>query len=368
MKASNIHTGTWTNYSRGRLYGVTLTLTDDQAIALISFLAVLITHTGSRSFKILRFILHQTRSHEAPRDGLVRQQEVLLRNSETDMGTLPLIPWIAFKWRGHTPRPYRRSLPLFVMILVHTLGFMAASIATSFVANAEDAPVLAKGTECGEWTFGEDKSVTAVSVWHSRKQTGTVAARGYTQMCYDGAEDDEVGGNTQLECRMFPTRRLKWKGFHNVSCPFNDGICLEGANAAYMMDTELQSSRALGINSQYELQWQHRTICAPLRTDGYIDVRQDGVFGEKVTYYNYGAVGSVGNWSHRVSELERAGGSKGFVLNVQTSAPWIGNNIFQLQPIPELDRNDSDVTLFFIGAYGVNYFARKYTFLTHLLL
>jgi hypothetical protein len=71
-------------------------------------------------------------------------------------------------------------------------------------------------------------------------------------------------------------------------------------------------------------------------------------------------MGLWGNWTHYVSDWEKVGGSKHIILDVQTSAPWIGNGTFQLDPIPALQRNDSDVTLFFVGAYGVNYFARKY--------
>jgi hypothetical protein len=51
----------------------------------------------------------------------------------------------------------------------------------------------------------------------------------------------------------------------------------------------------LGINSQDELQWQHRTNCAPLKANGYTRVRDDGNFGENVTYYNDGPVGLLGN-------------------------------------------------------------------------
>jgi hypothetical protein len=360
MSSSNIHTGTWTDYSRGNVYGLTLTLTNSQAVALVSFLAVLITHTGTRSFTILRFILHQTRKHETPRDGLARQHDLVLRNAETDMGTLSLIHWIAFKWRGHTPHPYRRTVPLLLLVLIHTVGFLVAGVAVSLVADGGDALVIAKGTACGAWALDQsNRNVEAVSLWQLEKQKGSSAAQAYARMCYDGTESDLIK-TSPSECRVFPTQKLNWTDTHNATCPFKDGICLEGETAAYMLDTGLQSSRKLGINSQYELQWQHRTTCAPLKTDGYTQVRDDGNFGENVTYYNYGPVGLLGNWTHYVSDWERAGGSKNFILDVQTSAPWIGNNTFQLDPIPALQRNDSDVTLFFVGAYGVNYFARKY--------
>jgi hypothetical protein len=281
MSPSNIHTGAWTDYSRGKVYGVTLTLTNSQAVALVSFLAVLITHTGNRSFTILRFILHQTRSHETPRDGLARQPDSVLRNAETDMGTLSLIPWLAFKWRGHTPHPYRRTIPLLLLVLLHTVGFLVAGAAVSFVADEGDTLVIAKGTACGAWGFDQGgRNVGAVSLWQLEKQKAISAAQAYVRMCYDGTEND-LTKTSPSECRLFPTKKLNWTATHNATCPFKEDICLEGGTAAYMLDTGLQSSRMLGINSQYELQWQHRTNCAPLKINGYTRVRDDGNFGEK---------------------------------------------------------------------------------------
>jgi hypothetical protein len=95
-----------------------------------------------------------------------------------------------------------------------------------------------------------------------------------------GTEND-LTKTSPSECRLFPTKKLNWTATHNAACPFKEDICLEAGTAAYMLDTGLQSSRMLGINSQYELQWQHRTNCAPLKINGYTRVRDDGNFGEK---------------------------------------------------------------------------------------
>jgi hypothetical protein len=356
MSITNIYTGVWTNHSRGRVYGTTLTLTDAQATALVSFLAVLITLTSTRSFKILRYVWYHLRTHEIARDGLARQQDVLLRNAETDMGTLPLVPWIAWKWRGHTRNPLRRSIMLFVLMLLHTMGFIVAGIATSFVAAGNDQPVIAKGTDCGYWMVDTKDMRDAgplAEYQKSRLKVGT-ATRAYARMCYD----QDGGEQDRSECRVFPKVRLTRSDVHNASCPFKDEICLEGDTAAYTLDTGLQSSEELGINSPHTLHWQHRMTCAPLKTEGYTEYRiGTGNYGENVTHYMYGGVGLLGNSSYWISDWERLT-AEGYIFSVVTSAPWVGNGSFQLFPIPALQRNDADVTLLFFAAYGVDYWER----------
>ncbi|KAF8537382.1 hypothetical protein BDD12DRAFT_887763 [Trichophaea hybrida] len=349
MSTNNIYTGVWTNYSRGTIFGSTLTLTDARATALVSFLAVLITHTSTRSFKILRYISYHLRSHEIARDGLARQQDVLLRNAETDTAMLPIVPWIAWKWRGHTRNPFRRSTALFVITLLHTVAFIAAGVATSFVAAGNDQPVIAKGSQCGYWTIRE-KSVAPISKLHSDMLKQGTATRAYARLCYDGEDEG------RSECKVFSRTKLTWKETNNATCPFGGGICLEGEAAAYTMDTGLQSSEELGINSPHKLQWQHRMTCAPLKTEGYTVYRVGGGnFGENVTDYMYGPVGLEGNSSYTLSDWEKLTASD-IIFNIQTSTPWIGNGTFQLDPIPALKRNDADVTLLFFAAYGINYY------------
>jgi len=353
MSANNIHTGIWTNHSRGSIYGSTLTLRNEHALALISFLAILITHTGGRSFKILRFILHQSRSHETPRDGLARQQEVILRNGETDMGTLPVLGWIAFRWRATAPRAWRRSLGPLGLLTLHMFLYLSVGILVSFVADGNDPFVRAKSEDCGVWV-GQGSGLDSMTAWQRSNLRASTAASAYVRMCYD-EEEESRGGETPSECRVLPRRRINWSATHNATCPFRDGMCLEGENAAYTMDTGLQSSEELGINSPNPLQWQHRTTCAPLKMEGYTEVRRDGKFGENVTHYMYGAIRTLENSTHTVSDWERVGASKGYVLNLATSVSWIKDGVFQWEPIPPLKRDDADVTLLFLSAYGVTY-------------
>jgi len=51
-----VYRGLWKLYDRGPVAGVMLSLND--ATLLIAFLAILLTHTAARSWKIWRLLLH----------------------------------------------------------------------------------------------------------------------------------------------------------------------------------------------------------------------------------------------------------------------------------------------------------------------
>lgn len=345
--SSNIHTGPWIDYTRGPVYGATITLTDAQATALVSFLAVLITHTGASSFKILRYTIHQLRTH--PVDSpFIHRQNLLLTNAETDIGMFTSLLGLCHRWRRRTLRPWRRSAVLLMLVLVHALAFIAAGIAVSFVADGKDAKVLAKGEECGYWT-PEDNSLRSVSVWQKEQLKAAMAAQAYKRLCY--GEEDEADAS---ECRVLAKRRLQWKETHNTTCPFK-GMCLEGETAAYTLDTGLQSSEVLGINTAYPLQFQARSTCAPINLEPYTSLLPGaGTAGEDIWAYSLGPIGLLGPYTHTVSTLERAL-RPGLTLNIQTSTPYIGNGTLQLHPIPEISLPHADTTLLFISTAGITF-------------
>lgn len=78
-----IHLGLWTDWSRGRVLGATLTLDRQQANLLIAFTASFVVFVGSRFWHIICLFLHQIYSTSDPRDALHHQRQVILRNSGT---------------------------------------------------------------------------------------------------------------------------------------------------------------------------------------------------------------------------------------------------------------------------------------------
>src|ERR1700733_6334066 len=94
-----ILTGTWTNWSKGPILGATLTTASAQGFLLVSFLTLFVSMSGDHLWSILCFIMHQMNSLSTHRDGLFHQQQLLLRNSESDKTTLYDLIKITVSWR-----------------------------------------------------------------------------------------------------------------------------------------------------------------------------------------------------------------------------------------------------------------------------
>lgn len=53
------YTGVWTNWSHGRIFGLTLTLSHRNGAFLTAFLALFVTFVGTCFWRITKFALHQ---------------------------------------------------------------------------------------------------------------------------------------------------------------------------------------------------------------------------------------------------------------------------------------------------------------------
>ena len=109
-----------------------MTVTNQQATILTAFIAIGITATGARSWKIYRFLLHQSRQRNKARDAMIREQEIMLRNAESDLCTLANASSLLWAWRlfgrlipGNKLRHSKRSTVILgVVSLVHWLLFL----------------------------------------------------------------------------------------------------------------------------------------------------------------------------------------------------------------------------------------------------
>lgn len=90
-----VYLGVWTDWSRSRVLGATLTLTRQQANLLIAFTASFVVFVGSRFWRIVCLALHQAYSTSDLSDALHHQRQVVLRNSgSSDSGVVS---------EGHNP-------------------------------------------------------------------------------------------------------------------------------------------------------------------------------------------------------------------------------------------------------------------------
>ena len=260
-----VHTGFWIDRSRGPVYGATLTIIDSHATVLLAFLAVLVTFTGTRSWKFWRFILHftlQTPKIDPWETPFHRLRDlVLLRNSETAGSTLwtlifPPQSKTKFKKRG-----WMATLSFGSFAAAHLLVFIAAGILTSrtFIGRT----VVSKVTDtCGQW-LGDPVTVADEASYILQQElqlNQTVDAENYVRNCYDAGTSRQI-----LNCGKFVTQSLPHIMEKEAPCPFQNSTCLTG-NQSITLDSENITLAQMGINSKFasRLTIRKRSTCAVL--------------------------------------------------------------------------------------------------------
>ena len=98
-----VYLGVWTDYEKGPVLGWTLTLTSRQGFMLLALIAIVTQLTGQRLWKIIKFVIHQSREHHRARNIMIKEQEIAFRVAETDLGTCQQMISLLWEWRrlGH---------------------------------------------------------------------------------------------------------------------------------------------------------------------------------------------------------------------------------------------------------------------------
>ena len=267
-----IHLGIWTNWSQGnRISGSILTLSHRNGALLTAFLALFVTFTGSRLWRIICFFLHQLLlSRATPQDGLYHQRQVILRNSIDEKATFLSLVRILWAWRSRSIRPCFRVLPLVVFSAFIAAAFALSSIFSSKISSSMGNEVLLSSSQCG--TFSQNTLISAqaedellANVFNPWLSERISLYANYAQRCY--INDTNAG-----DCRgPYVKEYLPSIVDRNASCPFADKIC-RNAQGNLKIDTGyLNSQTDLGFNTPSDLQFNLRilTHCAPLESEGY---------------------------------------------------------------------------------------------------
>lgn len=153
--------------------------------------------------------------------------------------------------------------------------FMGLSIGATFVSYLQsDSIALSLSPTCGDWIGRTTK--TMVFAWN----LGEEQAAGYYRNCYEA--DPSV-----QECNIYANNGPLSNTTDNDDCPFRGDVCLLGPKSAVTFDTGYLDINTLGINTRKRLFYRRRTTCAPLVTDGYVDVQDNysGVMIQAQFYY-----------------------------------------------------------------------------------
>ncbi|KAI0154922.1 hypothetical protein GGR57DRAFT_502110 [Xylariaceae sp. FL1272] len=356
-----VYVGVWINWSRGVIFGSTLTTNTKYGNLLIAFTALFISYVANRFWRIVCLTMHQYYSSEAPRDIVHHQHQVILRNSFNPETTLTS----SLKLFRAYPKNVQRTLRLLPVILLAVLSLAAFTIASGFSSTISTSiadEVLLKGDKCGVLEGPETLDGTAASERFNAEKLSN--AFNYAQQCYG---TDEVGTRA---CDKFVVPQLPSQISNTSDCPFQSHMCRKTQNTLRMDTGHLDSNDHFGLNRPKDKRfaWRYVVSCAPIVTDGYTTIvnKSDGEW----VRYHYGTdpVGSTDDqqfvdYIYEIKTSDQQYFNSTFVLSAANHLLYaLHTKIYQNQvllgewtPIPELWRSDGNVLIAFLSGNGVHF-------------
>ncbi|KAK1752710.1 hypothetical protein QBC47DRAFT_405025 [Echria macrotheca] len=309
----------------------------------------------SHLWGITSFFIHQSRSTNVRRSGFYHQTQALLRNAESSASMLWTLLKIIQRWRSKEVGAIRGSLALMASAVSHLALLTAATILSSQVLSAGDE-VQVRGDQCGWMTFNGTQDDSSLQLDFSIA-SGMVATwtadqvQKYANACYNNA----TSLADSATCKFYTRNSLPLAVDGEVPCPFSSRIC--GTQKAMHVDTGyIDSQRDLGINTPPEsaIRFRKTLTCAPILAEerfssGNWSTNAPANFstipGDRYWYYYLGP-SQNGNFTWVMNE---------FSLQSWTAPPYgLGCSLFNqvgpsgFQPIPDLQVNNSDLTLLFL--------------------
>lgn len=318
----DVYLGAWTNWSRGRILGATLTLESRYGLLLLSFTATFVGFVASRFWRIITLILHRIYSTPDPRDALHHQRQVgmlerepclcislqipanwrvVLRNSLSSVSTLWTSLQLAWCWWAVADGYLARTLPVIIFAASAFCAFTIAGGFTSSISSGIGNDVLVDSSQCGVIMYDApgltSDAIAVIDPWVSQSMSN---AANYAQQCYSSSATGALG------CTTFVKSRLDFSSVINASCPFSDNMCRSN-DSNLLLDSGLISSDDLGLNMPSDQRMFYREVleCAPLRTDGFVS--NVTVNNNNYTRYSYGGRRKYGSelldWTYEVGNL-----------------------------------------------------------------
>ncbi|KAB5576596.1 hypothetical protein GE09DRAFT_627098 [Coniochaeta sp. 2T2.1] len=356
-----VYLGLWTNWSRGPVFGATLTVTQSNANLLIAFLSFFVTYVGTRFWRIACLVIHYSYSSHAPGDGLYHQRQAILRNSTNAEDGLYTILCLGWVWRRIARQTWYRVIPLIIFASICVVGWTLAAGFSSNISTAVGNEVLLRGSNCGAIDMDLDDTLVDLEVFYNPYTAKQMMSAGtYAQQCYSGD-----ASNSQY-CSTYVKKNITSTVNTTASCPFDKKICLSD-DANIVVDTGyLDSHEHFGINAPLSERFQYRRVvsCAPLTTENY--TTQRNVSSDRsYTRYMYGR-STIANFTYEYSNdamfehYTTNGSGPAFDYELGSRDAYFANGTQfagAFKPIPELQRPDADLDLIFLSANKLAYTA-----------
>ncbi|KAI3317212.1 hypothetical protein HD806DRAFT_541470 [Xylariaceae sp. AK1471] len=355
-----VHLGLWTNWSRGRVLGATLTVTREDATLLIAFTSTFIAFVATRVWRSFCFFLHRCYSTSTPQDAAYHQLQAILRNSSVAEDGLQLsLNLLSTK---HKQRRYHQRILLVILVgLLLVVSFTIIGGFSSRIATS-DNEVLIESARCGYLYGGKvsDEQEYYNVVSYMAKKTNNAA--NYAEQCYS----DAAG---QFDCDNYVVQRINSSVDMNATCPFDSRICLNNGANIRIDSGYINSHILLGLNAPTteRILWRNVLHCAPLATNGFTSQDSQSLTNDTLFHYgNYTSLTGNTDYVYRVHDLASqygpalSGNGSLSYLNYRLNAfsSYIldggiseGNSDFM--PTGALTRKDADIHLVMLSGNGV---------------
>ncbi|KAK2597555.1 hypothetical protein N8I77_012334 [Diaporthe amygdali] len=359
----NIYQGVWTNWSRGRIMGPTLTLDRVYGNLLIAFTATFVGIVATATWRISCLCFHRIYSTSDPRDALHHQRQAILRNSASAASGLWTLSKLAWTWRRDSEQLLARTLPVSIFSGLCFCLFTIAAGFSSSISSRVGKEVLLDGHDCGVVYGGytTNETISALDAYGSQTINN---ALNYAQECYSR----NPTGNT--DCTNFIKDHLPGTMDKDAACPFQDGMCRNNQDNLLLDSGYFDSRESFGLNTPDSQRIFFRTTlhCAPVTTAGFSKNVSTPV--NNYTQYLYGPSAEQIYYTWQVEDmnaqyLRREDNEVGpiawdmslsiisaYTENKTAIYPGFGNFV----PDPMLFRPDADLHLIFLSGNGVAFY------------
>ncbi|KAJ9131023.1 hypothetical protein NKR23_g11934 [Pleurostoma richardsiae] len=264
IRAPDVYVGFWTDWSKDNpIMGWTLTLPASLASLLTACLAMYVSFVASHLWHLIAYTIHYIRQRvtRGKCRPMLRQQQVVLRSGLSPASTVVRLTELFWANRS-TSRSLRNSWLLTLLSLLCAIGGIVAGLYSAKISDSSQVQVLLKSNRCGilnNTALPSDSEVVLASGNYYLDMLNLATT--YAQRCYNATDVDD--------CNPFATYTINWTSHWNLSCPFDESMCV---GPAMKIDTAaINSNTILGLNSPPEDQVDLRKIstCAPITQNNY---------------------------------------------------------------------------------------------------
>ncbi|KAJ9651306.1 hypothetical protein H2198_009400 [Neophaeococcomyces mojaviensis] len=377
--------GIWTDWTKGSVWGHTLTLNPTKATILTSSLAIFVTLCGIQLWTIIRYILHQwgVSLQPQPLTPHLSKQQLILRNASSALETARLMLELAWTAKTSTGKRSSRAYIISLSATVFAVLFLAAGAFSGQAISGASAngasAVLLRSDHCGLWNetyrnVVETRNLSSTEDFSLFNKHTAMRAHDvrlsleYARICYMSETPTIDMANT---CHTFKEPTVGWTAPRVGSCPFASQICHNLSDTIVLDTGDIDSHEDLGINAPQNdrLRYRRVTTCAVLndtsRVRGWnglvanssspnpVPEAAYAYYGPSVdqntawTYSYTNFASFYNNFSYKVTTPYHLDVEQAFA----PSDPEIGSSGFV--PIPELAQKNADVVLFFLSFTGM---------------